>query len=252
MVAILASCGIGGPLLFVSSMGVASFFRPDHDPTSQLVSDLGRGGTTYASLMNVGGFIVPGILTILFGAALFLAIAPGGWRWTGPACISLGGVGMMGAGVFSNDPTSEILANSAMLHQIFTIIVMGGATFGPLLLAREFGGDPRWRGYKTLSLVIAPLVILTVSIMFIDYFRAWQGALERAFAGLMFIWTEAVAIRLAILSLKAGRSGAAQEKAETDLAAQGSGHTPRRFFSHGVNLAHRLRSHSPRSEAWRR
>ncbi len=54
MVAILASCGIGGPLLFVSSMGVANFFRPDHDPTSQLVSDLGRGSTTYASLMNVG------------------------------------------------------------------------------------------------------------------------------------------------------------------------------------------------------
>ncbi len=159
---------------------------------------------------------------------------------------------MMGAGVFSNDPTSEIVANSALLHQVFTIIVMDGATFGPVLLAREFGGDPRWRGYRTLFLVVAPLVILAVSIMFIDYFRAWQGALERAFAGLIFIWMEAVAIRLAILSLKAGRSGAAQEKAETGLAAQGRGHAPRRFFSHGVNLAHRLRSHSPRSEAWRR
>jgi hypothetical membrane protein len=64
-------------------------------------------------MMNTGGFIIPGVLTILFGFALFLAVAPRGWRRTGALLISLGGVAMIGAGIFSNDPSSGIVFNSA-------------------------------------------------------------------------------------------------------------------------------------------
>lgn len=234
-VGLLASCGIIGPALFGISVGIANFYRPDHDPISQLVSDLGRGSTTYASMMNIGGFIIPGILTIFFGFALFLAVAPRGWRRTGAVAISLGGVGMIGAGIFSNDPTSRVLFNSAVVHQVFTIIVMSGAVFGPILLGGAFKRNPHWRGYRTFSLAIALVIAFFVSVMFIDYLRAWQGALERAFAGLMFLWMEAVAIRLTVLSFRARARAQASERAtratlpSPRASLEPAPATPRRF-----------------------
>jgi hypothetical membrane protein len=230
-VGLLASCGIIGPALFGISVGIANFYRPDHDPISQLVSDLGRGSTTYASLMNIGGFIISGILTILFGFAIFLAVAPKGWRRTGALLVSLGGVGMIGAGIFSNDPSSRVLFNSAVGHQIFTIVVMGGAVFGPILLAGAFQRNPQWRGYRTFSLTVALVIAFFVSVMFIDYLRVWQGAVERAFAGLMFLWMQAMAIRLTVLSLRArARAQVLERAAETTFASpKPAPAMPRRF-----------------------
>lgn len=116
-VVLLASCGVIGPVLFLTSVGIVNFFCPGPGPVGQLVSDLGRGSTTDASLMNHGDFIMLGIFTLLFGVALYLAAAPRGLALAGAVCMSLGGLGMIGVGVFSNEPSSEMVDNSAMLHQ---------------------------------------------------------------------------------------------------------------------------------------
>jgi hypothetical protein len=62
-------------------------------------------------------------------------------------------------------------------------------------------------------MAVALVIAFFVSVMFIDYMRAWQRALERAFAGLMFLWMEAVAIRLTVLSIRARARAKVLERA---------------------------------------
>ena len=90
---------------------------------------------------------------------------------------------------------------------------MSRAVFGPTLLSGKSKVDHRWREYRTFALAVALLIAGVLSITFVDYLRAWQGALERALASLMFIWMEAPAIRLSVLSIRAcSRSEAPEER----------------------------------------
>ena len=90
---------------------------------------------------------------------------------------------------------------------------MDGADNGPILLAGALKANPHWRGYRTFSMAVALVIAFLVSVMFIDYMRAWQGALERTFAGLMFLWMEVVAIRLTVFSIRARARAKVLERA---------------------------------------
>lgn len=62
-------------------------------------------------------------------------------------------------------------------------------------------------------MAVALVIAFFVPVMFIDYMRAWQGALGRAFAGLILLWVEAVAIRLTVLSIRARARAKVLERA---------------------------------------
>src|SRR5579864_4235893 len=101
--------GIATPVVMWTAFLLAAFFRPGYDLIRDPSSELGEIGSPGAAIFNLAFFLVPGVLTICFGAAL--AGFPGG-RWerlAGSLMISLSGLSMFASGLIPMAPNSEQL-----------------------------------------------------------------------------------------------------------------------------------------------
>jgi hypothetical membrane protein len=127
------------------------------------ISELGAIGTPNATLWNVFGFVVPGILLAVTGAAIAHAananrslsrtLAIGSLLLSG---LAIAGQGIMPAAM--SNGIADITNASTRGHFISSLISGGAWALGALLLVRPMRRDPFWRD---LHLVSAALVILT-------------------------------------------------------------------------------------------
>jgi hypothetical membrane protein len=100
----LLLCGaIAGPL-FLLTVLIQDYTVPGFDPRLVELSLLSLGGWGW---VQIGNFVLTGVLNLLFAAGLWRRLHPGRAGTWGPLLIGAYGLGLMVAGVFRDDPAEE-------------------------------------------------------------------------------------------------------------------------------------------------
>ena len=155
--------GIGAWLLFWLASIVLAALRPSYSHVANTISELGAIGTPNATLWNVFGFVVPGILLAVTGATIAHAanadrsvsrtLAIGSLLLSG---LAIAGQGVMPAAMANG--IADVTDASTRGHFISSLISGGAWALGVLLLLRPMRRNPFWRD---LHVVSAALVVLT-------------------------------------------------------------------------------------------
>jgi hypothetical membrane protein len=191
-------CGILGPLLWLSLIGLAGAMRPGFSHITHYISELGERGSSTEFLMRYGAFGSTGFLYVCFAAAL-LAIFRDGWRSTLAAgLIGLDGLGRIGAGVFACDPGCGGLSSNQELHHLFAILgfssgILAAIVWGFTLRRRGWPAPFTWYSVATGILALILLLMMSWSR---DPLNA-RGLFEHLATGVLSLWLLVFAVRLA-------------------------------------------------------
>jgi hypothetical membrane protein len=165
----LLLCGaIAGPL-FILTVLIQDYTRPDFDPRVHLLSLLSLGDWGWVQIAN---FVLAGVLNVLYAAGLWRTLHPGpGGTW-GPILIGLYGLGLVTVGLFTTDPANgyppgvpapsgpswhgAIHALGALF--VFVAVTAALAVFGRMFLRRKERG---WAIYCFASAILLLLVFVT-------------------------------------------------------------------------------------------
>jgi hypothetical membrane protein len=192
-----AIAGVLGPAAFTSAWIAAASRQPGLDFAAPQISGLAADDARDPWIM-ISGFLVLGGCAVGFGTALRRAL--GGRRaGPGPRLTQAAGVLTIAAGLLRRDHVlltagPESWHNHA--HDIVSAVVYLLLVAVPLLLARRFSGDPRWRG------LAAPLVAssITSAVLLVAFYSAphdsWNPTLQRIAVSLPLAAVVAVAARL--------------------------------------------------------
>lgn len=159
---------IGGPLFIVAALAQA-FTRPGFDLRRHAISMLSLGDLGWIQVAN---FVVSGLLLVAMAAGMWRALHPGRAGTWGPLLIGAYGVGLIGAGVFSTDPSNGFPAGApagmpaslswhAILHSVAFFVAFTGLVAACFVLARRFAGlgERGWTAYCTSTGLAAPALI---------------------------------------------------------------------------------------------
>jgi hypothetical protein len=131
-------------------------------------------------------------VSVLWLAVVWRKVLAGGVCATWyPLLRGIEGVGLIAIGIFTRDP----------LHTAFMIVIVQAMTFGLLVIARRFWGNPSWRGWMAFSVACAllPLVIMPLFGVGLNPHSAlagYDGLFERLATNADTIWAVALVVRL--------------------------------------------------------
>ena len=163
---VLLSCGIIGSLLFNAVYLIAGAVRPGYDPWRQPMSALSLGDGGWVQMAN---FIIFGLLIICFAIGLRVSLASGVAATWGPILQVMVALGLILAGIFSQDPAPgyppgvALLATPtthAVIHLFATFLALGTRVIWCFVIARRFAIEPRWRGWATYSVVTGIMMVV--------------------------------------------------------------------------------------------
>jgi hypothetical membrane protein len=190
-------CGILGPLLWLSLIGVAGAVRPEFSHITQYISELGERGSSTEFLMRYGAFGFTGLLYVCFAAAL-LAISRDGWySRLAAGLIGLDGLGRIGAGVFACDPGCRGLSSNQELHHLFATLGFSSGILAAIAWGYTFhrrGWPQPFTWYSVGTGILALIFLLAMS---------WSrnplntpGLFEHLATGVLSLWLLVFAARL--------------------------------------------------------
>ncbi len=157
--------GVAGSLLFNLTYLIDGWLRPGYDWIRQPMSalSLGPGGAVQAA-----NFMIFGAITMVTAFAWRATLGSGlGATWY-PRLHVAGGLAMICAGVFSEDPGNGYPigiaapvqpSTHAVVHNLVSYVSLTLTVAELLILARRFAREPRWRGWATLATVAGMLMM---------------------------------------------------------------------------------------------
>ena len=192
----LLLCGVLAPPLlaiFFVSVGVVT---PDFSFISETISQLGARGMPYPGVMN-SGFIVCGVLLILFALGLYLrlgrsVVAKAVWL-----LLAIEGICIVLSGVYQTDSPVPGITCSAEgnLHCIFSLIAFFVLPITMAVFLWITYRRPAWRGLTRISITVLVLNLLLFLVFMIVGADRIAGAMELSFFGISLVWLEAVSLR---------------------------------------------------------
>jgi hypothetical protein len=125
----LNACGIVAPLLWATTVIYAGSRHPEYSHVRQYISDLAARGSSTQHLMQMSGFILPGLMTAAFG--VLLGRTASRVAGIGSALLIVSGLARATAGVFVPDPLDRVLPpsldeqihNAAGMLYVMTLIL---------------------------------------------------------------------------------------------------------------------------------
>jgi len=196
---ILSICGIIAPALYTIVVIVLSFLWSDYNPVAQAISELGGPDAPNAIIMNTVGFALTGILITAFAYGLHRGINEGRGSKIGPALVAVYGLGMVGVGLFPWDK-ANLASSATMMHSVFGWIHWIAITLAPLVIARRFKNDHKWKSYRLYGWATGLVTAVLIVIYLLTAAGAYGGVIQRMVVGAQLLWIEIMAIRLLRLS----------------------------------------------------
>jgi len=173
---LLLACSIVGAVLFNTIYLINGAIRPGYDSLRIPISSLEAGPHGWIQITN---FIVFGVFSLGFAMGLRMALARGVGAVLAPALEVLVGVGLIGDGVFTQDP----------LHTLCDILTFTAAVGVCVVLAVRFAHDSRWRGWTAYSLTTAALTIACLIAFGIAMsHHGYAGLFERLAVVIRSVW----------------------------------------------------------------
>jgi hypothetical membrane protein len=200
--------GIGAWCLFWSASVLLGRLRPSYSHVVNTISELGAAGTPNATLWNVLGFIVPGILLAITGAAVARSAntTPSFSRTLATILLVLTGLAIAGQGLMPAvmaGRIADINSPSTRAHFISSLISGAAWAAGALLLVRPMKRNPDWHGLHVVSGV---LVALTLIASFALRGAMPDGLAQRIGNSFFCIWFVVMSLKLVSLGKATARS----------------------------------------------
>ena len=198
---IAALAGMLSPLAFLVAVVVTASLRPEYSHSGQFISELGETGGAGAWIMNVFGFGAFGVLSAVFFASRYVAVANSRFPTAGRIAVALSllfSLGILGAGVFSCDPScmpdnptrNQILHNAASVVLLLFIVTIPVWVYHLEWLSRA----PRLWWYTRLTTIVAALSF--VLMLGAQEDRANLVTYQRVLVGSMWLWIAVFAWRV--------------------------------------------------------
>jgi hypothetical protein len=151
-------------------------------------------------------FITLGALLIISAFGWLQGLAKGIGSRTYPALKGATGIGLIGAGIFSQDPASGyppgVVESASTLHgdihQICAFVWVTALALSCLVLARRLAIEPSWRGWAVYALISGLLILVVVSIFgaLSGQGSGIAGIFERLMAGVAALFSLLIIMRL--------------------------------------------------------
>ena len=178
---LLVSCGGIGAFLFTVTYLIEGFTQPGYNAWQQAISALSLGPGGWVQQVN---FIVYGVLLVLASVGWYRLLPPGRNALWFPLFQGIGGLGLIGVGVFT----------SGTLHTLLAYALIYALAISCFALAPRFWVDRPWRGWTVYSDITGVLILLFWG-MFIQGANGnvagltpLAGLVERLSAGSHALW----------------------------------------------------------------
>lgn len=192
----LALCGIVGPFIYASVVGVLGALYPGYSHMSQTMSELGAANAPHALVMNIAGLGLLGLMIIAFAAGLHQGIKDGRSASIGTLLIAVSGASLVMTAAFPCDPRGAEASITGLVHGAFATTGAVCLVIGLLVISPMMARDNLWRGYATFSIAAAILASVLASLYGFDVFEGWKGAMQRISMGVALVWIVVMAFRL--------------------------------------------------------
>jgi hypothetical membrane protein len=199
VIAVLATAGIVGPMIFAVVALVHSLLRPDHSLVTHPVSALAAGPSGWVQNAN---FLLFGLLMIAYAIGLHVGVRHRRWGVVGVAFLVLSGFGLMWGGVFPATDATGAFDGDRLLHIPGFVMTFLGGGLGLILMSRRMSSDPRWRDLATYALAtgIAMLVLIVAGGGLVRPpgapLHAWFGLFQWVLLAVWLPCTVILALRL--------------------------------------------------------
>ena len=162
-VRLMLAAGVVGPLLFIVTVLIEGATRPGYNAWHLPVSLLSLGPAGWTQVAN---FLISGSLIVFFAIGMRRVLRTGKGSIWGPIAVGGTGLALIGAGLFSIDPTLGYPPGAptastlhGALHLLVSNLMFITFTAACLVLARRFAADPAWHGWAFISIAAAALFI---------------------------------------------------------------------------------------------
>jgi hypothetical protein len=189
-----ALCGIVAPIIFAVTVLIAGFLTPAYDPVTQLISELAVPGEPLAPFVNILAFGLVGILLAAFAYSLFHVFM---LRWTvllGTAMVVMAGVSFLIMAFVHCDQGCVPESFAGNLHLILGFLTIVAAVIAAFTFTFVMFREETWNWYWQYSLVTGILIIGLLPF-FVSFMNV-EGLLQRLMVGVIFLWTEVLAIHI--------------------------------------------------------
>jgi len=193
-----AAAGIAGPLAFTAAWVGASLLQDGHAATEVQISGLAAPDARDPWIM-ITGFVVLGGCLVALGSALRREFG-GARAGPGPRLIQAAGVLTVAAGLLRRDqmlltaPAGESWHNHA--HDVVSALIYVALITAPLLLARRFRGEQRFRVLRVPLTASSVASAGVLAVFFAQAAPSWNGLLQRVAVSLPLAAMCAVAARM--------------------------------------------------------
>ena len=204
----LGRLAMAGPIAFTIAWLVGGIVQDEYSLSQEDISALAAMDAQHAWIM-ITGFVLLGLGTVALAAGLastlrYLSAA------IGSVLLMIAGIGLTAAGLARNDCSSELPACAArvdagevswhdQVHDNISLILFLALIAAPLVFARAFGRDDRWRPLRTYSIVTGLLGFALLVLYVIGSAGAWKGLVQRSFISVLLVWIALVGFRLSRL-----------------------------------------------------
>lgn len=181
-----AICGAIAPISYVVASIIGGLLKPRYNPFTRDVSAIGVGGDIASYVMNIGGFLLCGILLLFFAQGLLKRVG----RDETTKMILPFIIGISGSGFIL---TSFFPMNTS-LHGFtgFFATFVGIAPFFSIFI---FQKDDRWKNLWLFSLIIVVATVM-IGVSLRIALPKFPGLAERMTIAPVFLWIEIIAFRL--------------------------------------------------------
>ena len=202
----LGRLAVAGPIAFTLAWLIGGLVQDEYSFRREDISALAALDAQHAWIM-ITGFVLLGLGTVALAAGLVSTL-----RYPsaviGSVLLMIGGTGLVVAGLARNDCSSELPACAAradagevswhhQVHDNVSLILFLALIAAPLVLARAFGRDDRWRPLRTYSIVTGVLGFALLVGYIVVSAGTWNGLAQRTFVSVLFLWIAVVGFRLA-------------------------------------------------------
>ena len=189
------------PLAFLVAVVVTAYQRPEYSHYTQFISELGEATGTGAWIMNVFGFGAFGVLSAIFFASRYVAVANSRFPTAGRIAIALSlvfSLGILGAGVFSCDQSCmpEHATRNQILHNVASVVLPLFIITIPVWVyhLESLSRAPRFWWYTRVTTIVAALSFVLMLGAAED--RAGLGMYQRFLVGSLWLWIGVFAWRV--------------------------------------------------------
>ena len=187
----LNAAGLAAPVLYAAALVYIGSLRPEYSHYRQYVSELAARGTPTQHLMQVAGFILPGLMVVGFGVLVGLS-AQTKLAGAGAGLLIVSGIARITAGVFPLDSCcAPVPSFSERMHNAagatYVVVMVTAVLIWCTVAERTFKTRAQWfRWYSLVTFVAA--VTLPWWLMRFGADPVNVGLFQRASFSVLNLW----------------------------------------------------------------